>query len=266
MTKDSYYFSHDYNARNDRKIAALVKKHKAAGYGVFWIACEMMHEEGGHIELDEITFGAIAKDSNEEVGVVKSIIIDCIKEFKLFKMEEDIVISGRVSRNLEKRQALSKSRAIAGQRGAIAQQNKAKERKEINNTITYTVTNIPYTAKTKDDMVVLEMIKIFKEKNPKYFFDEDKDYPACLQIAYKIAKAKGWKQSSVVQEKEKDVLGSWKIIVDFVKSDTWLSTRSLSDLCNGEWQRLVQKMSSDRPKETKEPELTAPRLKPLNGE
>lgn len=130
MAKDSYYFPHDYNARNDRKIAALVKKHKAAGYGVFWITCEMMHEEDGNIEFDEITFGAIAKDANEEVEFVKTVITDCIKDFKLFIMEDDIVISGRVSRNLEKRQELSKSRAIAGQKGRLAQQNSAKERKE----------------------------------------------------------------------------------------------------------------------------------------
>lgn len=131
MAKDSYYFQHDYNARNDRKIAALVKKHRAAGYGVFWITCEMMHEEDGNIEFDDITFGAIAKDSNEEVDFVKMVITDCITEFKLFKREDDIILSGRVSRNLEKRQEVSKSRAIAGQKGAIAQQNKAKERKEI---------------------------------------------------------------------------------------------------------------------------------------
>jgi len=141
MAKDSYYFPHDYNARNDRKIAALVKKHKAAGYGVFWITCEMMHEEDGNIEFDEITFGAIAKDANEEIDFVKSVINDCIKEFKLFKMEDDIVISGRVSRNLEKRQEISKSRSEAGKRSANVRQmstsveqkatKKGKERKEI---------------------------------------------------------------------------------------------------------------------------------------
>lgn len=121
-TKDSLFFRHDYNARNDRKIAALVKKHKAAGYGIFWITCEMMHEEGGHIEFDDITFGALAKDCNEEVEFIKQVISDCISEFKLFKREEDIVISGRVSRNLEWKQGVSKVRSEAGKRGAIAKQ------------------------------------------------------------------------------------------------------------------------------------------------
>lgn len=121
-TKDSLFFRHDYNARNDRKIAALVKKHKSAGYGIFWITCEMMHEEGGHIEFDDITFGALAKDANEELEFVKQVISDCITEFRLFKREDDIVVSGRVSRNLEWKQTVSNSRSNAGKRGAIAKQ------------------------------------------------------------------------------------------------------------------------------------------------
>lgn len=120
MPKDAYYFPHDYNARNDRKIAALVKKHKSSGYGVFWITCEMMHEEDGSIEFDDITFGAIAKDANEDIEVVRNIITDCIKEFKLFKMDDDIVISGRVSRNLEHKKEAVKQRSEAGKRSANA--------------------------------------------------------------------------------------------------------------------------------------------------
>lgn len=276
MAKDSYYFPHDYNARNDRKIAALVKKHKAAGYGVFWITCEMMHEEDGHIEFDDITFGAIAKDSNEDIDFVKQVVIDCVTEFKLFKREDDIVISGRVSRNLEHRKEISKSRSKAGKSSALAKQmstnveqpdtKKGKERKEINNTITYTVSNVPYIAKTKEDMVVLEMIKIFKEKNPTYFFDEEKDYPACLQIAKNIAKAKNWKQSSIIDEHEQDVLNSWRTIVDFIKNDSWLRTRSILDISNGEWQRLVQKMGSGKQDKVfiTTVEKTAPTLKRLD--
>lgn len=124
-TKDSLFFRHDYNARNDRKIAALVQRHKAAGYGIFWITCEMMHEEGGAIEFDEITFGALAKDCNEDTALIKQVINDCITDFKLFKREEDIIVSGRVSRNLEWKSELSKSRSEAGKLGAIAKQNQA---------------------------------------------------------------------------------------------------------------------------------------------
>mgnify|MGYP001572489914 CR=1 FL=1 len=35
MAKDTYYFSHDYNARNDEKILELRVKYGAEGYGLF---------------------------------------------------------------------------------------------------------------------------------------------------------------------------------------------------------------------------------------
>jgi hypothetical protein len=131
--------------------------------------------------------------------------------------------------------------------------------------INYTKTQIPFYPKTTDDMVVVEMIKIFKARNPSYFFDEEIDYPACLQIAYKIAKAKGWNQADVVGDRKNDVLESWKTIVDFIKSDKWLSTRSISDISSGEWQRLVQKMSLSSSEKIKMPNqtLTSPKLKEL---
>lgn len=133
MAKDSLYFSHDYNARNDRKIAALVKKHKSAGYGIFWITCEMMHEEGGHIEYDDITFGAIAKDANEDVNLVKNVINDCISEFRLLVKENDIVVSGRVSRNLEWKQTLSKIRSNANKSRTNVNKSSTNEEQMFNN-------------------------------------------------------------------------------------------------------------------------------------
>lgn len=142
MSKDTYYFSHDYNARNDRKIAALVKDYKASGYGVFWATCEMMHEEGGELEVDDITYSAIAKDLNEEVEYVKTVIEKCITSYKLFKMNNLRLNSGRVERNLNKRNDISEKRrkaaiakhmhANAEQVDANAMQNGAKKGKKGN--------------------------------------------------------------------------------------------------------------------------------------
>jgi hypothetical protein len=140
MAKDSYYFVHDYNARNDRKIAALVKEYKSSGYGIFWATCEMMHEEGGELEMDEITYSAIAKDLNEDLKKVKDVIEKCISVFKLFKINDLKLNSDRVNRNLDKRTDISNKRRKAAfakhlhangeQMDAIAVQNDAKERKE----------------------------------------------------------------------------------------------------------------------------------------
>lgn len=122
MAKESYYFSHDYNARNDRKIAALVSEYKAAGYGIFWCACEMMHEEGGALEMDEITYYAIAKDLNEDVNFVKSVIEKCISFFRLFTVQDGKMESSRVKTNLNKRLKISEVRTNAGKASANARQ------------------------------------------------------------------------------------------------------------------------------------------------
>lgn len=86
------------------------------------------------------------------------------------------------------------------------------------------------------------MISVFKEAYPKYPVDREVDLPACLQIAYKIAKSHGWKRESIVNGQMEEAVGVWREIVEFSQSDSWLSTRSISDF-NKEYQRIIQKMN-----------------------
>ena len=43
--KESFYFSHDYNARNDQKILMLRGKFGNEGYALFFYILETMAEE-----------------------------------------------------------------------------------------------------------------------------------------------------------------------------------------------------------------------------
>lgn len=104
---------------------------------------------------------------------------------------------------------------------------------------------IPLDQKKYFMYLVVEMAKIFTSKVPTYFFHQETDYHACLDIAYNIADLKKWKKDQVVNGKMNDCLESWKTIVDFIKDDDWLNKRSLSDIATiKEWQRLVLKMNS----------------------
>jgi hypothetical protein len=92
-------------------------------------------------------------------------------------------------------------------------------------------------------MLVVEMVKMFIDENPGYFFHKETDYPACLQIAYKIAAMKKWNRDSVLNTNKESCLQAWKKIILFIKADDWLNGRALTDLNTvKEWQRLVQKM------------------------
>ena len=94
--KQVYYFSHDYNARGDRKLGNLIMKHGMEGIGVFWCLVEMLYEEGGHLplEYDRLTF---------ELRTDNKIIKSVINEFDLFVNDESKFWSESVLERLSKR-------------------------------------------------------------------------------------------------------------------------------------------------------------------
>jgi hypothetical protein len=53
MAVESFYFSHDYNARSDRKMLALQMAMGVEGIGIYWCVVEMLYEEGGYLMLSE---------------------------------------------------------------------------------------------------------------------------------------------------------------------------------------------------------------------
>lgn len=95
----------------------------------------------------------------------------------------------------------------------------------------------------KSENLLPQMAQVFRNAYPEYPFDQDADFPACLKIAYKIGKAKGWMKESVTNGKAQDVLSEWSAIVNFSRGDPWYSTRSIADF-DKEFQRLIQKMNN----------------------
>jgi len=96
MTKDTFYFSHDYNARNDIKIKKLIRKHRCLGYGIYWCLIEDLYNNANTLELD---YDGIAFDLHTEPEIVKSIIHD----FDLFVIEQNEFGSASIERRIDER-------------------------------------------------------------------------------------------------------------------------------------------------------------------
>lgn len=101
MAKDTYYFSHDYNARNDEKIKRLIKKHLYRGYGIYWAIVEDLYNNANALQLD---YDGIAFDLHEDAEIVKSVIHD----FGLFVFNGDVFGSLSVEKRLDERNSKSK--------------------------------------------------------------------------------------------------------------------------------------------------------------
>lgn len=128
MAKDAYYFTHDYNARNDEKILELRSRYDAQGYGVFWMVIESMAEnENGGVKAS--LMGGLSKGYGVAKEWLSKFFEDCV-EIGLFYQEDGFFYSKRLLTHKEFRKGLSEN----GRRGALKKWGgyghpNAKERK-----------------------------------------------------------------------------------------------------------------------------------------
>ena len=114
--KETFYFSHDYNARSDEKIKRLLVKHGFLGYGVYWAIVEDLYQNANAMRTD---YECIAYELRVNEDCIKSIIND----FDLFEIEGDVFGSLSVQRRLDERDKKSKK----ARESALYRWNKNKE-------------------------------------------------------------------------------------------------------------------------------------------
>ena len=128
MPKDTFYFSHDYNARNDEKIKRLIRKHGMVGYGIFWSIVEDLYNNANALRTD---YEGIAYDLRSDCEVVASVVND----FDLFIFDGDFFGSNSVQERLDQRNNKSESaRKSASYRwenaNALQTQSEGNDKKE----------------------------------------------------------------------------------------------------------------------------------------
>lgn len=138
MKKDTYYFSHDYNAHNDVKILFLRQQLGMEGYGIYWFLIESLADSGGHLPLKIIPVLAMQMHTNEIK--VKAVI----ESFELFEITENQFFSVRLLENLNIRKRLSE----AGKSGA----EKKKELREATREATRDATRVAEGEATRDGL------------------------------------------------------------------------------------------------------------------
>jgi len=100
MKKETYYFSHDYNTRNDFKIKKMIMKLGYTAYGIYWALIEDLYNNDNCIRYD---LELLSYDFREDESIINSIIND----FDLFTIEEGYLSSESIARRLEIRDAKS---------------------------------------------------------------------------------------------------------------------------------------------------------------
>lgn len=119
--KDTFYFQHDYNARNDPKLQDVLIDLGVEGIGVFWCIIEQLYEQGGKLPLRSCK--SIAFALHVDCNKVESLVHD----YGLFKNDGVNMWSDSVLKRLDKRKDISDKRKQA----AIARWKQSLENQAI---------------------------------------------------------------------------------------------------------------------------------------
>jgi len=119
-SKESFYFSHDYNAITDPKMMMILKKEGLAGIGLFWILIELLHQQPeSSITREELKNYIDFYSKYDQRGLdFLTNVEQCFFDAGLLKEKNNIVYSDRVLKNKEKRDEISKARSYAGKKSA----------------------------------------------------------------------------------------------------------------------------------------------------
>lgn len=148
--KETFYFSHDYNARNDEKILKLLSgKDGWYSYGLYWGIIEKLYEAGGYLKLD---YDCIAFDMRTDSERIRTVI-----DSELFERSNEKFYSKSVLARLRAR----KGKSEKARQSASMRWNKAKK-EDANAMRTQCDSNAIKERKGKDSKV--------KEKNTKRVF------------------------------------------------------------------------------------------------
>lgn len=184
MSKDTFYFSHDYNSRNDEKIKFLIRKHGMLGYGIFWAIIEDLYNNANALRND---YEGIAYDFRVDTNIIKSIIT----EFDLFVFDVNTFGSLSVQKRLDERDSKSvKARQSASKRwdNANAKQtqsnsNAIKERKEKESKVKETKVKVSkQTLFSESKFIDKEIFKAafigtqYEEANFEYYYEVIKNW------------------------------------------------------------------------------------------
>lgn len=193
MEKETNYFPHDFNARNEDKILCMRSKYKLEGYGMYWQIIEMMYEQPEK-KLSLNRLDAIAMQMHCKADKVHSFVDACSKDpINLFIKNGEFFWSESVLRRVQKRkqikdvrtkaankrweneqndnngmQVQSKSNANALQTDAKVKQSDAKKRKGKKVPLSF----FPFKSNTKNLGLSGQIKKLYEIWNRVTYFNE----------------------------------------------------------------------------------------------
>lgn len=122
-TKETCYFSHDANAKDDFKIMLLIEELGLEGYGIFWVLIETLREQQNY-KYPLKLLSVLARKYNTTLAKLEVVV----RNYHLFEIENECFFySNSLNRRMEVMHKAIEQRKIAGQISAMKRKKKQEE-------------------------------------------------------------------------------------------------------------------------------------------
>ena len=121
--KETCYFSHDANAKDDFKIMLLIEELGLEGYGIFWILIETLREQQNY-KYPLKLLSVLARKYNTTLAKLEVVV----RNYNLFLIEDDCFFySSSLNRRMQKMEGVREQRVLSAKIGAQKRKQKQLE-------------------------------------------------------------------------------------------------------------------------------------------
>ncbi|MFX4232656.1 DUF4373 domain-containing protein [Aliarcobacter butzleri] len=121
--KETCYFSHDANAKDDFKVMLLIEELGLEGYGIFWVLIETLREQQNY-KYPLKLLSVLARKYNTTLAKLEVVV----RNYHLFIIEDDCFFySSSLNRRMKKMEEAIEQKVIAGKISAAKRKQKQIE-------------------------------------------------------------------------------------------------------------------------------------------
>ena len=161
MTKETFWFRHDYDAADDDRTMVMIEQLGLEGYGIYWVLIEKLRGRKDY-KMPFSIIPSLARRYMTTPEKMKTVIM----QYGLFQYDDEgFFYSESLIRRMNALDELKQRRAIAGKKAVEARWSKEKDTKCIANEYESYNKRIANEQQTNADAIRLDTDKIRIDKN-----------------------------------------------------------------------------------------------------
>lgn len=160
MSKETFWFRHDYDAADDDKTMVMIEQLGLEGYGIYWVLIEKLRGRKDY-KMPFSIIPSLARRYMTTPEKMKTVIM----QYGLFQYDDEgFFYSESLIRRMNALDELKQRRAIAGKKAIEARWSKEKDTKRIANEYESYSNGIANEQQTNTDAIRLDTDKIRLDK------------------------------------------------------------------------------------------------------